>query len=206
MNLKESFRYQNFLDGLLRCATNSVSNRDHCLTVTKTHLRNKANPETQDVTEYVDIENAYGNDDVLSFMEWLVQQKSILTQAISSAKKSSSLDLDAAIETNKFRQQVNSAIKSMLLHTPQKNIEKGSDYKFNVEGNQVSYYYDIEVETSDAYDRERAKNLMRTMISSADTTSAEIDSMLINTQVDYTPKYDVNESFEDVMENFITNR
>ena len=53
MNLKESFRYQNFLDMMMRAASASIQQRDHCLKVTKTHLRSKANPDASDVTETV---------------------------------------------------------------------------------------------------------------------------------------------------------
>lgn len=41
------------------------------------------------------------------------------------------------------------------------------------------------------------------MITAADTNSTLIDMALINTKVDYEPKFDVNDSFEDVMESFI---
>ena len=204
MNLKETFRYQNFLDSMMRAATNSVMNREHCLTVTKTHLRNKANPDAENIVETVEVEKFYSNDDVLRFMEWLVNEKAVLTQAISKAKAAIALDLDTAIETNKFRQQVNNAIKNMLRFAPRKTIEQGRDYKFNLEGNQTVYYYDIEMESVEAYDKANAKKLMRDMISTSDTVSADIDSALINTQVDYEPKYDVNESFEDVMEAFVS--
>lgn len=204
MNLKESFRYQNFLDSLLRCATSSVSNRDHCLTVTKTHLRNKANPEVADVTETVEVEKFFKNDDVLSFMKLLVEEKLLLTQKISEAKASiSEIDLDAAIESNKFRQQVSNAVRIMMRYTPRKTVEQGRDYKFNIEGNQTAYYYDIEVESVEAYDKDSAKELMRNMIATADKNSTLIDAALINTTVDYEPKFDVNDSFEDVMESFI---
>ena len=204
MNLKESFRYQNFLDGLLRCATSSVTNRDHCLTVTKTHLRNKANPDVADVTETVEVEKFFKNDDVLAFMKLLVAEKLLLTQKISEAKASiAEIDLDAAIESNKFRQQVSNAVKTMMRYIPRKTVEQGRDYKFNVEGNQTAYYYDIEVESVEAYDKDAAKDLMRDMIATADTNSTLIDAALINTKVDYEPKFDVNDSFEDAMESFL---
>lgn len=204
MNLKESFRYQNFLDSMMRSAANSIVNREHCLTVTRTHFRSKANPDAVDITENVEVENYFKNDDVLRFMQWLVNEKKTLTEAISKAKESIDLDLDAAIETNKFRQQVSNSIKSMLRFTPRKTVEQGRDYKFNVEGNQTAYYYDIETESTEAYDKDNAKELMRNMISYADEVSTNIDLALINTTVDYEPKYDVNESFEDVMEMFIS--
>lgn len=206
MNLKESFRYQNFLDSMLRSAVSSISQREHCLTITKTHLRSKVNPDAEDMVETVEVEAFYHNDDVLDFLEFLVNEKSVLTQKINQAKASIDIDIDAAIESNKFRQSISATIKNMLRCQPRKTTEQGRDYKFNVEGNQISYYYDIEIESVDSYNRDKAKNLMRNLIAEADKTSTAIDAALINTQVDYEPKFDVNENFEDIMESFISKR
>lgn len=74
MNLKESFRYQNFLGSLLSSAVSSLTDVQHCLTTTKTHLRNKANEDAADVTEQVDIGEFHKNDDVLRFMLSLVDK------------------------------------------------------------------------------------------------------------------------------------
>ena len=43
---------------------------------------------------------------------------------------------------------------------------------------------------------------MRSVITDADKVSADIDSAMINTQVDYTPVFDVNDTFEDAMTEF----
>ena len=203
MNLKESFRYQNFLDMMMRAASASIQQRDHCLKVTKTHLRSKANPDASDVTETVDGEVFFANDDVVAFMAWLVKEREKLTTAIGAAKASIGFDIDAAIETNKFRQTVNGSIKNMLRYTPTKRVEQGRDYKFNVEGNQTPYIYEIEVVSEEAYDKTGAKTLMREMISKADEVSAAIDAAMINTKVDYEPVFDVNETFDDVMTDFL---
>jgi len=204
MNLKESFRYQKFLNEMLGLAHFSITSYSHSMETTKIHHRNKTNPDAEDITEVVKPDTAfYPNDDVVDFMVWLVSEKEKLTRAISTAKAEAEIDIDAAVETNKFRQSVNSAIKKMSKYTPAKTVEKGTDYKFNNEGNQVPYYYDIEVVSNEAYDKGKAKKVMRSMISAADETSAKIDSVMINTVVDYTPIFDVNESFDDVMEEFI---
>lgn len=203
MNLKESFRYQNFLDMMMRAASASIQQRDHCLKVTKTHLRSKANPDASDVTETVEGEVFFANDDVVAFMAWLVKEREKLTTAIGAAKASIGFDIDAAIETNKFRQTVNGSIKNMLRYTPTKRVEQGRDYKFNVEGNQTPYIYEIEVVSEEAYDKTGAKTLMREMISKADGVSAAIDAAMINTKVDYEPVFDVNETFDDVMTDFL---
>lgn len=204
MNLKESFRYQNFLENMLAYAGNSLTDREHSLTITKNHLRKKANAEAEDMMETVDVGEFFKNDDVLKFMTMLVEERSKLTNAIGKAKASIGFDLDTAIETNKFRQTVANRVKTMLRFTASKRTERGTDYKFNVEGNQTQYYYDIEVKANEAFDRSVAKDTMRKLILEADKVSAEIDSAMINTMVEYDAPFNVNDSFEDVMTDFLS--
>ena len=52
MNLKESFRYQKFLDGLMRSAASNLQNPYHSLKTTKVHLRHAVNPEAEDIAEF----------------------------------------------------------------------------------------------------------------------------------------------------------
>ncbi len=137
-------------------------------------------------------------------MEWIIHEKGVLSSSIGWAKADAGIDIDAAIETNKCRQRVHSAIKTMLMHTPKKRMEQGRGYKFNAEGNQTPYCYDVEVVSEEAYDREKSRTIMRSVIGEADKTSAEIDAALINTKVDYEPRFDVNESFEDIIAEFIS--
>ena len=203
MNLKESFRYQNFLGSLLSSAASSLTDVQHCLTTTKTHLRNKANEDAEDVTEQVDIGEFHKNDDVLRFMLYLIDEREKLTTAIGRAKASIGFDLDAAVETNKFRQTVVRNINLMLRSKVSKRTERGTDYKFNAEGNQTPYYYDIEVVTSENFDRAQAKAAAQSVIAKADEVSAAIDTALINTQVEYAVPFNVNDSFDDAMAAFL---
>ena len=200
MNLKESFRYQKFLDTLMNRARGSLCDPDHILKVTKKHLRNAANPDAEDMEEVVELDTPFfPNDDVIQFMEWLVEERQKLSSAISCAKASVGFDIDAAIEANKFRQIVYGGIKFMLTYNSSKSKTQGRDYRFNINGDQTPYYYDIEVTKEEAFDREVSRAVMRRMITEADQVSADIDAALINIQVDYVPKFDVNESFNDVM-------
>ena len=203
MNLKEAFRYQNFLDKMMRGACNSVQDPNHAFIVTKVHNKNKANPDATDLNEVVEVDEFVPNDDVIRFMQWLIEEREKLTKAISAAKVAVGLDIDAAVETNKFRQAANAAVKRMLGFRGTKRTERGQDYKFNAEGNQMPYYYEIEVTSAEAYNKADAKEFMRSVISTADKASADIDSAMINSAVDYAPRFDVNDSFEDVMAEFI---
>ena len=203
MNLKEAFRYQKFLDSLMRCAVSSIGSYDHSFKTTKTHLMSAANPDAEDKVEEVEPDTPfYPNDDVIRFMQWLVGEKQKLSDAIGFAKGTASFDIDAAIETNKFRQSANTAIRNMLRRSGGRKIERGQGWKFNNDGVQSPYYYDVVVETETAFDREKSKDVSRELILASDRVSSEIDLALITTAVDYEPPYDVNESFEDVMAAF----
>ena len=202
MNLKEAFRYQSFLEGNMRRATGAIS-RANCLTVTKTHHRNKANPDAQDIVEVVEHDSDYvPGDAVVKFMCWAIEERKKLSTAITKTKASLGFDLDAAIEANKFRQRASSAIRTMLMYSKSKSTTQGKDYKFNVEGNQTPYVYDIDVLYEPAYDASLSKQIMRNLISESDAVSADIDRAMVTSVVEYDPLFDVNESFEDIIATF----
>ena len=206
MNLKESFRYQKFLTGLLSNAFSSLTNPSHCLTTTKVHIRSKTNPEAEDITETVEVDEFVPNDTVMDFMAHIVDEREKLSIAIGKAKAGLDFDLDAAVETNKSRQYVNDAIRRMLRYTPSKRKTQEMGYKFDINGAQVAYRYDAETTTTENYDKAAAKTMMRNMIAKADEVSAAVDAAMINTTLDYEPPYDVNESFDDVLEMFVQKR
>lgn len=203
MNLKESFRYQKFLDGLMRSAVYNLQSVQHSLKTIKVHLRHAVNPEAEDMTEIVDDGEFVPNDTVLAFMAHLINEREKLSIAISKAKQSIGFDTDAAIETNKFRQMLNGAVRHMLRHVGTKRKVKESDYKFDINGQQVPYRYDVEITTTENYNKDAAKALMRATIAKADEVSAAVDAAMINTTVEYKPPYDVNETFDDVLDTFI---
>ena len=88
MNLKEAFRYQNFLDRVFGAAAISIQVRDHCLTQTREHLCNKVNPDADDFREEVKTEEEFfQNDDVIRAMRFLIGEKEKLSIAINKAKK-----------------------------------------------------------------------------------------------------------------------
>lgn len=203
MNLKEAFRYQSFLEKRMEDARYSITDRNHAFTITKNHLKSKANPEAKDILETVETGEYVSNDDCILFMNWLIDERYKLTEAICKAKSSLDFCLDAALEANKFRQSSASSVKGMLRYTGGKKIEPSRDYKFNVEGNQTSYYYEVEVTYEENFNRDEAKKQARQLVEKSDEVSAKIDAAMINTQVNYDPVFNVNDSFEDVMADFI---
>ena len=140
MNLKEAFRYQNFLDRMFGAAALSIQKRDHCLTQTRNHLCSKVNPDATDFEEEVKVEEEFfANDDVIKAMLFMIGEKEKLTIAINNAKKSIDLDIDAAVAVNKYRQQLNSAVAFMMRFKPCNRVETEIGHKFNVAGDPVDY-------------------------------------------------------------------
>lgn len=203
MNLKEAFRYQNFLDKMMSEACASVTRSDHCLKTTYRHLRSKACEGAVDEDIPQEVSEFFCNDEVIGFMGFLIEQREALSDAIGLAKASIGFDLDSALEANKFRQRYCSALKTMLNIKARKTTSKGSDYKFDVNGVQSPYYYPLEVICEEAYNRDVSKTLMRECLLEADGISAAIDAALINTSVAFDPVIDVNDSFDDAMTFFI---
>ena len=203
MNLKEAFRYQNFLSSLMTSAKVNITAKEHCLKTTKRHLIKESNPDAENKEEIIENDGFVPNDTTLRFMKWIIDERYKLTRAIGQAKATAGIDIDADIETNKVRQAVCESIKQMLQYTATKKTETGKGYKFNAEGNQSPYYYTIEVETVEAFDRDKAKELMYEIIAESDRKSSEIDSALINTIVAYEPAYSVNMSYDDIIRKFV---
>ena len=172
MNLKEAFRYQNFLDRMMLSVRDSISQKDHALKTTETHFRSAANPEAEDRVEEVNKGEFYQNDDVIRLGLKLIDEKKTLSYAITQAKLSCGVNIDAESETNKFRQN-------------------------------VSYVYDMEVVDEDNFDRATAKEIMRRLVDESDTMSTKVEMALVNTNVDYVPPFNVNDTFDDVMQEFL---
>lgn len=202
MNLKEAFRYQNFLSSLMSSARLSIILEDHCLKTTKHHLIKESNPDVEDKEEVVKSEDFVSNDTVLRFMKWIIDERYKLTRAITLAKAEAGIDIDAAIEMNKARQTACDAIRKMLQYTALKTADVGRGYKFNAEGNQIVYLYKIEIEKTEMFNRSKAKELMYQMVEESGKVSSEIDAALVNTNVDYHPIYSVNVDFDDIVRKF----
>lgn len=206
MYLKEAFRYQNFLSRMVDRATMYLTNRSFITKTTQEHLRKKANSEAEDETVEVVVDRPFEctNNQLISFLEHLMAEKEKLTAAISAAKQGSSIDIDAELANNRTRQRVASVFADMSKVRATENVIRGTAYKFNGEGNQVPYSYDVKQVTTIDFDRNKVRDASRVLIAKADEVSTSIDKVMVELVVDYKPEYSVNDSFEDVVEQFVS--
>ena len=201
MNLKESYRYANYLDSLLRRAYSYLNSNGFVTTTVEEHLRSKSNPDVDD--ERIEVKSPYDVEftpnDVINFVVKVLNEKEKLSDAIAKAKSTTEIDIDNAVAMNKKKQQFVGVLNEIADIKPSEKIVNGTGYKFNQEGNQVKYFYSIKQITSIDFDRKNIRNLIKKYAKETDDISTKLDLIEITTQVDIEPRFDVNDKFEELV-------
>ena len=201
MVLKEAYEYQNFLSGLINQAENLLIISDFTTKCREIHKRNAANPEASneeiDVKKRVDIDADVNS--VIDFLVDAIKERSVLLDAISAAKDAAGINIDNSIAMNKTEQSFINILSVMDRQKSKKYISQGTGYKFNAEGNQVQYVYDIENEVSIDFDRNSVRGLIKKYRKECNERSIQVDRAELNTVVDYSPKWDINSTLEEIL-------
>ena len=201
MNLKESYRYANFLDNLLNTAYTYLKSRGFMTTTTEKHFRSKANPDAKDETLVVDkpFDVDFNPNQVIDFVVKVIEEKECLMNAIAIAKHSAEINIDNTISMNKKKQGFVTVLNNLATIKSSEKKGAASDYKFNQEGNQVSYKYETLVATTIDFDRNDVRNLAKKFMAETDANSAKLDSIEINTEVPFNCEWDINNTFEELV-------
>ena len=201
MNLKESYRYANYLDRLLITADTYLRNKGFVTTTEQNHLRSKANPDAQD--EKIEVQKPYDVDftpnDIIDFVVKVINEKENLFSAIAGAKATTEINIDNAIAMNKKKQSFVNTLNSIVSIKPNETQSMGKDYKFDINNEQKPYSYQIISKTSIDFDRTSVKGLIKKYNKECDEISSKLDEIEITTQINFTPLFDVNDSFEDLV-------
>ena len=207
MNLKDAFRAQNKLQALMDEAGEILQNQGNTLKVTTTHLRSKVMPEAQDAVteEAAPSEYAEHINQVAVFLMAMLVEREKLSAAICAAKSKLPLDMDSETGLNRVRQNLADIFRRMAVLRNSEVVlsNGGSGYRFNGEGNQVSYRCDAKRVTTINFDRNKIRGMATELGRKADEVSAKLDQCLVNTAVDYTLPFEMNDSFETILSDFI---
>lgn len=204
MNLKEAFTYQNFYDRLIGMVDSYLTNTNSTYKRTFTHLRHAVNPEAEDVVkvETQDEKLPYDVATLVSFALDVLEEKGRMYAAIRKAKESAELDLDAAIGMNKARKNLQAVLNELYQKREYNIMSSGRDYKFNVNGEQVPYNYEINETLTLEYDKKDIKKIMKSLDAKCNDVSKQVDRLNVNLAVDITPKYTMDMDLEDCLELF----
>lgn len=204
MNLKEAFRYQNKLQRLMEEAQEVLARERNVTKVENTMLRHKVCSEAEDETTVEMPETEYGEQitEVTVLLMFLLNERERLTYAIREAKRGMELDFDGEVSLNAKRQEIAGIMRRMNEIRCSENLYPGAGvgYKFNAEGNQVSYRCDLKKVTTINFDRNRVRSFAKGLSRKADQVSAELDKCMVNVEVGYVAPFDVNDSFAQVLQ------
>ncbi|MFR1110794.1 MAG: hypothetical protein ACLSDO_06655 [Anaerotruncus colihominis] len=207
MNMKDAFRFQNRIKSLMCEATSILQDRRNIVKVKTTHLRSQVLADTQDavVEEAAPSEYAGHANEVTALLMFLMDEREKLSQAIHAAKSNLVLDMDSEVGLNRQRQELAEVFRRMAaLRNSERTIAGGgSGFRFNGEGNQVSYRCDATQVTTIDFDRNKIRGMAAALSKKADEISVSLDRCLVNTEVTYEMPFDMNDSFEEILNDFI---
>ena len=208
MNLKEAFRFQNKLQSMMDEAQSILGSTANITKVQNTYLRKKVMTEAENETTIDAPATEYSEQITLvaEFLLHLLSEREKLSVAIFQAKAGLNLPagLDGEVSLNSKRQEVAGLFHRMAgLRSSEVLISNGgTGYRFNNEGNQVSYRCDVKRVTTINFDRKKIRKMCGDLSKKSDEVSAALDSVLVNTQVEYTVPFDVNDTFAEAFEAF----
>ena len=208
MNLKEAFRFQNKLQSMMDEAQSILGSTANITKVQNTYLRKKVMTEAENETTIDAPATEYSEQITLvaEFLLHLLSEREKLSVAIFQAKAGLNLPagLDGEVSLNSKRQEVAGLFRRMAgLRSSEVLIPNGgTGYRFNNEGNQVSYRCDVKRVTTINFDRNKIRKMCGDLSKKSDEVSAALDSVLVNTQVEYTVPFDVNDTFAEAFEEF----
>ena len=201
MNLKESYRYANYLDDLLGSAYIYLQNEGFVTTTKQNHLRSKVNADAAD--EVVEVAKPYDVDftpnDVIDFAVKVIAEKEALAESIAVAKVNADINIDNAVAMNKKKQRFVSVLNTLANIKTGETQSTGKSYKFDINGEQKPYVYDVISTTEIDYNRNDVKNLIKKYSKACDEVSAKLDEIEITTQVKHVPIFDISDKFEDIV-------
>ena len=149
MNLKEAFRFQNKLQSMMETAEDILGREQNITRVQNTYLRRKVMAEAEDETTFAPPATEYSEQitEAAAFLLFLLAQREKLSAAIYRAKAALDLPagLDGEVGLNGKRQEIAGLLRRMAgLRASETLIAGGgTGYRFNNEGNQVTYRCDV---------------------------------------------------------------
>ena len=140
-----------------------LQNKGFVTTTKQNHLRSKANSEA--TNEVIDVQKPYDVDftpnNIIDFAVKVISEKEALVSPIAIAKASTEINIDNAIAMNKKKQGFVRVLNELANFKANEKITTGRAYKFDINGEQKPYFYEITETTSIDYDRSDVKALIK---------------------------------------------
>lgn len=200
MILKDAYRYQKCLSTMIGQAEALLLNNSFVTSTTQKHNRKKVNSEADDETVEVDKPiTDFNAMDVINFIADAIKEKQKISDAIVVAKRNTEIDIDSSISLNKIKQEYICYLRRLAAMDSSERKTYGTDYKFDVDGKQTSYRYEVIETTTIDFDRNDVRGLAKKLQKECDEISSKLDLIELTTDVEFTPKWDVNDTLEEII-------
>ena len=210
MILKDAFRYQTKLDNIISDVEDYFESTRNVTTIKQEHLKKNTNPDAENEIVILDKDCVFEDErittnNVISFLMDVYEEKVALTKAIATAKSNAKVDIDSSVAMNKVRERIAKSMRALSRIKSGEVKKTAVGKKFNSDGEQVSYAYDVTEITTIDFNRNVTKSLAKKLNAEHDRVSADIDMVNITIEVNHTPRYDFDDSFEDCLVKFVNN-
>lgn len=200
MILKDAYRYQKCLSTMIGQAEVLLLNNSFVTSTIQKHNRKKANSDADDETVEVDKPiTDFNAMDVINFIADAIKEKQKISDAIVAAKRNTEIDIDSSISLNKIKQEYIGYLRRLAAMDSSERKTYGTDYKFDVDGKQTSYRYEVIETTTIDFDRNDVRGLAKKLQKECDEISSKLDLIELTTDVEFTPKWDVNDTLEEII-------
>ncbi len=209
MNLKDGFRYQNFLQNNINVLCSYLVNESNVTTTKENHNISSVIKDKTDKIVERKKEDKFADAtvmDVIDFLVSLQQEKEELTVAIDNAKAKNEVRIDSVVSINKDLQEIIYTLNRMINIVPKEYESFETEYTFNAEGNQVEVKYPVEIVSTIDFDRNAVKAISKRFKKYIDETSSARDITLLSCSLEFEPRYDINDSLEDMVKDFLSKK
>ena len=201
MNMKDAFRFQNKLKNLMCEATSILQDQRNIVKVKTTHLRSKVMSDALDAVVEETAPSEYAGHIRISIREKTEQGHSLRPRAGW-----------IWIWTARFGPEPAAPGTGRSFHrhmTTLRNSEKDHRRRWIripllcVRATRFSYRCDATQVTTIDFDRNKIRGMATALSKKADEISMALDKCLVNTEVAYEAPFDINDSFEEILNDFI---
>jgi hypothetical protein len=213
LSLKDAFRTMNFMDSTITALSYYIKDTNNAVKVVEKHNKKNVNPDAEDVELDMTTERMFANTtlvDIIFLTKEFVNEKSKLSVSIENAKRelkiNNDLTLDSAIETAKKNRDLANTLKTLVDIKSAETKKIGNSFKFNINGEQVKYQYEIiSVKTID-FDRNIVNEQYKKLLDKADKLSNLIENAMLKECVNYEFSYSIHDSVTDIVEKYIASK
>ena len=214
ISLKESFRTLVYIDKTISSLTSYLSNKNNSISVLEQHLKEKSNTEakneeldTTTIKEYPDASTV----DVINLIQDLISEKTKLEISVELAKRNiviqtkdnKNLSLDSAISNAKQSRNLANVLNSLINIKTDEKKTVAQGFKFNQEGNETPYRYDVVITKTINFDRSIVSDNYKSLLEKADKLSISIEKSMMEEIVEYEFPYSIHDSTADIVSKYL---